>query len=40
MSPEGESIKSDDEYVDDEDLDLDKTEGDEIAVEENSDEEE
>jgi len=26
--------------VDDEDLDLDKTEGDEIAVEENSDEEE
>ncbi len=33
MSPEGASIKPDDEYVDDEDLDLDKTEGDEIAVE-------
>ncbi len=39
MSPEGESIKPDDEDVDDEDLGLDKTEGGEIPIEENDDEE-
>jgi hypothetical protein len=39
MIPEGESIKPDDEDVDGEDLGLDKTEGDEMPVEENDDEE-
>ena len=39
MNPKGESIKPDDEDVDDEDLDLDKTEGGEIPIEENDDEE-
>jgi hypothetical protein len=34
MSPEGESIKSDDENVDTEDLGFDKTEGDKAPPEE------
>jgi len=33
MNPEGQSIEPDDEYIDSEDLGLDKTEGDEIAAE-------
>lgn len=39
MNPEGQSIKPDDEYIDNEDLGLDKTEGDEIAARENDGEE-
>ena len=39
MNPEGQSIKPDDEYIDSEDLGLDKTEGDEIAARENDGEE-
>jgi hypothetical protein len=39
MNPEGQSIKPDDEYIDSEDLGLDKTEGDEIAPRENDGEE-
>ena len=35
MNPEGQSIKPDDEYMDSEDLGLDKTEGDETAAREN-----
>ncbi len=38
MSPEGESIKPDDEDVDTEDLGWDKTEGDEPSVKETEDE--
>jgi hypothetical protein len=38
MSPEGESIKPDDEDVDPEDLGWDKTEGDETSVRETEDE--
>jgi hypothetical protein len=38
MSPEGESIKPDDEDVDTEDLAWDKTEGDETSVKETDDE--
>jgi hypothetical protein len=38
MSPEGESIKPDDEDVDTEDLAWDKTEGDETSLKETDDE--
>ncbi len=38
MSPEGESIKPDDEDIDTEDLSWDKTEGDETSVKEIEDE--
>ena len=37
MTPEGESIKPDDEDVDTEDLGWDKTEGDETSVKETED---
>jgi hypothetical protein len=39
MNPEGQSIKPDDNYIDSENLGLDKTEGDEIAARENDGEE-
>jgi hypothetical protein len=38
MSPEGESIKPEDEDVDSEDLNSDKTRGDETTVKENDEE--
>ena len=38
VSPEGESIKPDDEDIDSADLGLDKTEGDELVVEEDAEE--
>jgi hypothetical protein len=39
MSPEGESIKPEDEDVHSEDLESDKTEGDETRIEQNDNEE-